>query len=55
MGREPLEIFRLSAGLWYTERRDLITALYTLLRVSSFSFCFTHHKPFSRDFDPLLF
>ncbi|XP_048332084.1 nuclear pore complex protein NUP205 [Ziziphus jujuba] len=32
MGREPLEIFRLSAGLWYTERRDLITALYTLLR-----------------------
>ncbi|PHT52263.1 Nuclear pore complex protein [Capsicum baccatum] len=32
LGREPLEIFRLAAGLWYTERRDLITALYTLLR-----------------------
>lgn len=32
MGREPLEILRLSAGLWYTERRDLLTALYTLLR-----------------------
>ncbi|KAK4343497.1 hypothetical protein RND71_036591 [Anisodus tanguticus] len=32
LGREPLEIFRLAAGLWYTERRDLITSLYTLLR-----------------------
>ncbi|RVX10974.1 Nuclear pore complex protein NUP205 [Vitis vinifera] len=32
MGREPLEILRLAEGLWYTERRDLITALYTLLR-----------------------
>ncbi|XP_057969128.1 nuclear pore complex protein NUP205 isoform X2 [Malania oleifera] len=32
MGREPLEILRLAAGLWYTERRDLIAALYTLLR-----------------------
>ncbi|PON88993.1 Nucleoporin [Trema orientale] len=32
MGREPLEVLRLSAGLWYTERRDLLTALYTLLR-----------------------
>ncbi|KAK9141697.1 hypothetical protein Syun_011097 [Stephania yunnanensis] len=31
-GREPLEIFRLSAGIWYTERRDLITALFSLLR-----------------------
>ncbi|KAL6006312.1 hypothetical protein ACLOJK_040359 [Asimina triloba] len=31
-GREWLEILRLAAGLWYTERRDLITALYTLLR-----------------------
>ncbi|XP_021855676.2 nuclear pore complex protein NUP205 [Spinacia oleracea] len=31
-GREPLEILRLATGLWYTERRDLITALYTLLR-----------------------
>lgn len=34
-GREPLEILRLAAGLWYTERRDLITALYTLCRVLS--------------------
>ncbi|KAH7657158.1 nuclear pore complex protein Nup205 protein [Dioscorea alata] len=32
LGREPLEIFRLAAGLWYAERRDLITSLYTLLR-----------------------
>jgi hypothetical protein len=32
-GREPLEIYRLAAGLWYMERRDLITALYILLRV----------------------
>ncbi|GMH18956.1 hypothetical protein Nepgr_020797 [Nepenthes gracilis] len=32
MGRESLEILRLAAGLWYTERRDLITALYALLR-----------------------
>lgn len=32
MGRDPLEILRLAAGLWYTERRDLITALYTLFR-----------------------
>ncbi|KAG6723920.1 hypothetical protein I3842_03G232300 [Carya illinoinensis] len=32
MGREPLEIIRLAAGLWYTERRDLITALYMLFR-----------------------
>ncbi|XP_010250099.1 PREDICTED: nuclear pore complex protein NUP205 [Nelumbo nucifera] len=32
LGREPLEILRLAAGLWYTERRDLLTALYTLLR-----------------------
>ncbi|KAM7512709.1 hypothetical protein LguiB_011584 [Lonicera macranthoides] len=32
LGREPLENFRLAAGLWYTGRRDLITALYTLLR-----------------------
>lgn len=34
MGREPVEILRLAAGLWYTERRDLVTALYILLRVS---------------------
>lgn len=33
VGREPLEILRLAAGLWYTERRDLITAFYTLCRV----------------------
>ncbi|KAI5320580.1 hypothetical protein L3X38_040288 [Prunus dulcis] len=32
MGREPVEVLRLAAGLWYTERRDLLTALYTLLR-----------------------
>lgn len=32
MGREPLEILRLAAGLWYTERRDLLTVIYTLLR-----------------------
>ncbi|XP_022635214.1 nuclear pore complex protein NUP205 isoform X1 [Vigna radiata var. radiata] len=32
MGREPLEILRLAAGLWYTERRDLITSLHLLLR-----------------------
>ncbi|CAA2964556.1 nuclear pore complex NUP205 [Olea europaea subsp. europaea] len=32
LGREPLDILRLAAGLWYTERRSLITALYTLLR-----------------------
>ncbi|CAD6251488.1 unnamed protein product [Miscanthus lutarioriparius] len=31
-GRETLEIYRLAAGLWYMERRDLITALYILLR-----------------------
>ncbi|KAL7600679.1 hypothetical protein Lser_V15G24008 [Lactuca serriola] len=31
-GRTPLDILRLAGGLWYTERRDLITALYTLLR-----------------------
>ncbi|KAL4589768.1 hypothetical protein LXL04_002678 [Taraxacum kok-saghyz] len=32
LGRGPLDILRLAEGLWYTERRDLITALYTLLR-----------------------
>ncbi|KAG2656841.1 nuclear pore complex protein NUP205-like isoform X2 [Panicum virgatum] len=31
-GREPLEMYRLAAGLWYMERRDLITSLYILLR-----------------------
>lgn len=35
LGREPSEIWRLAAGLWYTGRRDLLTALYSLLRVSS--------------------
>ncbi|KAJ4837661.1 hypothetical protein Tsubulata_013869, partial [Turnera subulata] len=30
MGREPQEILRLAAGLWYTERHDLIMALYKL-------------------------
>lgn len=33
LGRDPLDIYRLSAGLWYTERRDLLTSLYMLLRV----------------------
>ncbi|KDO80264.1 hypothetical protein CISIN_1g0001931mg, partial [Citrus sinensis] len=32
MGRDPIEILRLASGLWYTERRDLITALYILFR-----------------------
>ncbi|KAL6555057.1 hypothetical protein OROGR_006315 [Orobanche gracilis] len=32
LGREPVEIFRLAAGLWYTARRDLLTAFYMLLR-----------------------
>ncbi|PIA41903.1 hypothetical protein AQUCO_02100023v1 [Aquilegia coerulea] len=32
LGREPLEILRRAAGIWYTERRDLVIALYTLLR-----------------------
>ncbi|VFQ73605.1 unnamed protein product [Cuscuta campestris] len=32
LGRDHLEIMRLAAGLWYTERRDLITALYMILR-----------------------
>lgn len=33
LGREPVEILRLSAGLWFTERRALITSLQLLLRV----------------------
>ncbi|KAF9620486.1 hypothetical protein IFM89_013103 [Coptis chinensis] len=32
LGRDPLEIYRLAAGIWYTERRHLLDALYTLLR-----------------------
>ncbi|KAF5199081.1 Nuclear pore complex protein [Thalictrum thalictroides] len=32
LGREPLEILRRAAGIWYTQRRDLVIALYTLLR-----------------------
>ncbi|KAL9686240.1 hypothetical protein QQ045_023695 [Rhodiola kirilowii] len=32
MGRDPTEILRLTEGMWYTERRDIITALYALLR-----------------------
>lgn len=32
LGRDTVEILRLAAGHWYTERRDLLTALYTLLR-----------------------
>lgn len=31
-GRDPLEIYRLAAGLWYMERRSIITSLHTLLR-----------------------
>ncbi|KAF5763761.1 hypothetical protein HanXRQr2_Chr15g0684151 [Helianthus annuus] len=31
-GLGPLDILCFTSGLWYTERRDLITALYTLLR-----------------------
>ncbi|KAJ4808768.1 nuclear pore complex protein (DUF3414) [Rhynchospora pubera] len=31
-GRDKLERYRLAAGLWYMERRDLITSLYILLR-----------------------
>ncbi|KAI3943224.1 hypothetical protein MKW92_002488 [Papaver armeniacum] len=30
--REPLEILRIAAGIWYTERRDLLAALFNLLR-----------------------
>ncbi|KAL2936606.1 hypothetical protein RDABS01_019329, partial [Bienertia sinuspersici] len=45
LGREPWEILRLAIGLWYTERRDLITALYTLLRVSPSKF-HNRHFPF---------
>jgi nuclear pore complex protein Nup205 len=32
LGREPLEVLRLAAGLWFTERRALITSLQLLLR-----------------------
>eukprot|EP00250_Pteridium_aquilinum_P027366 c3475_g1_i1 orf=80-5854(+) len=32
IGREPLEILRLSLGLWFTERRALITTLQLLFR-----------------------
>ncbi|MCO5564372.1 hypothetical protein L7F22_018032 [Adiantum nelumboides] len=32
LGREPLEVLRLSQGLWFTERRALITTLQLLLR-----------------------
>ncbi|MCO5606890.1 hypothetical protein L7F22_061081 [Adiantum nelumboides] len=32
LGREPLEVLRLSEGLWFTERRALITTLQLLLR-----------------------
>lgn len=32
LGREPLETLRLAAGLWFTERRALITTLQILLR-----------------------
>ncbi|KAL8483667.1 hypothetical protein ACS0TY_026375 [Phlomoides rotata] len=32
LGREPFEIYRLAAGLWYTERRDILTSIHMLLR-----------------------
>lgn len=34
-GRGPLEILRLSAGLWFTERRALISSLELLIQVCS--------------------
>jgi len=34
-GRGPLEILRLSAGLWFTERRALISSLVLLIQVCS--------------------
>jgi nuclear pore complex protein Nup205 len=45
LGREPLEILRLAAGLWFTERRALITSLQLLLRVS----CLSHVSMSSND------
>lgn len=41
-GREPLEMFRLAACLWYMERRDLITSLYTVFRVMHMSFWYRY-------------
>ncbi|KAL2621518.1 hypothetical protein R1flu_001723 [Riccia fluitans] len=32
LGREPLEVLRLSAGLWFTERRALITSMQLMFR-----------------------
>lgn len=32
LDREPLEILRIATGIWYTERRDLLAALFNLLR-----------------------
>ncbi|KAL5729570.1 hypothetical protein ACHQM5_002502 [Ranunculus cassubicifolius] len=32
LDRKPLEIFRLAAGIWYTERKDILSSLYALLR-----------------------
>ncbi|KAJ7534968.1 hypothetical protein O6H91_12G012900 [Diphasiastrum complanatum] len=32
LGREPLEILRLASGLWFTERRALLSSLQLLLR-----------------------
>ncbi|XP_047969784.1 nuclear pore complex protein NUP205 isoform X2 [Salvia hispanica] len=34
LGRDPLDIYRLGVGLWYMERRDLLTSLYMLLRAT---------------------
>eukprot|EP00850_Spirogloea_muscicola_P007627 SM000039S14457 [mRNA] locus=s39:201437:213849:- [translate_table: standard] len=33
VGREPVEVLRLAAGLWFTERRALILSLQLLLRM----------------------
>ncbi|KAG6391132.1 hypothetical protein SASPL_148883 [Salvia splendens] len=34
LGRDALDIYRLGVGLWYMERRDLLTSLYMLLRAT---------------------
>ncbi|KAL8473001.1 hypothetical protein ACS0TY_030004 [Phlomoides rotata] len=33
LGRDPFEIYRLAAGLWYTQRRDLLTSNHMILTV----------------------
>ncbi|KAK9938507.1 hypothetical protein M0R45_015239 [Rubus argutus] len=44
VGREPQEILRLATGLLYTERRDLLTALYAFLRLSHSPPARTYHS-----------